>query len=251
MKKKTIIRLLSLGLIFTILSFTKNDSIKNNDSQQQESIKYIYLTFDDGPLNGSQRINEAILYEKIPITVLLVGQHSLARPKDVELYRKNKYINIGNHSYSHAKNHYKSYYSKPKEVLKDFKRSMDTLKITNKVARLPGRNMWRVNGRSKNDISSGIDAADLLSKNGFSLYGWDLEWMHDPHTAEPIGKAEAIFKQIEKRLESKRLFTESHIVLLCHDEMFKTSFEESELKKLIDLLKTNKEYKFAHLIDYP
>jgi hypothetical protein len=41
--------------------------------------------------------------------------------------------------------------------------------------------MWRIKGRSKNDVSSGIAAADLLAKNGFSLFGWDLEWAHDPH----------------------------------------------------------------------
>jgi hypothetical protein len=36
-------------------------------------------------------------------------------------------------------------------------------------------------------VSSGIAAADLLAKNGFSLFGWDLEWAHDPHTGKPIG----------------------------------------------------------------
>jgi hypothetical protein len=47
--------------------------------------------------------------------------------------------------------------------------------------------MWRIKGRSRNDVSSGIAAADLLAKNGFSLFGWDLEWAHDHHTGKPIG----------------------------------------------------------------
>ena len=120
MKKITIIGLLILGIIFITFYFSK--CIKSADILPQNNKKYIYLTFDDGPLNGSQRINDAILSEKIPITVLLVGEHALVRPKDVDLYRENEYIEIGNHSYSHANDHYKLYYSNPEGVLKDFKR---------------------------------------------------------------------------------------------------------------------------------
>jgi hypothetical protein len=111
--------------------------------------------------------------------------------------------------------------------------------------------MWRIKGRSKNDVSSGIAAADLLAKNGFSLFGWDLEWAHDPHRGKPIGTAEDIFKEIEKKLNNDKTFTKSHIVLLSHDEMFRYQYEESELKKLIDLLKSKDGYKISQLKDYP
>lgn len=252
MKKSIIIGLLTCGIIFSFWTFSKNTNVDSNIMKlQQDNYKYIYLTFDDGPLNGSQRIDDVILIEKLPVTVMLVGEHALAKPQYLELYRENEYIEIGNHSYSHANNHYQLYYSNPAGVLKDFIRNMNTLKLTNKIGRLPGRNMWRVNGRSRNDISSGIEAADLLSKNGFALFGWDLEWMHDSHTAEPIGTAEDIFKEIEERLSDDRVFTNSHIVLLCHDEMFQHTYEESELKKLIDLLNSKSDYKLSHLKDYP
>jgi peptidoglycan/xylan/chitin deacetylase (PgdA/CDA1 family) len=237
------------SLIILLFSYSANSSeVQTNQSQIQ---KYIYLSFDDGPLNGSQRINDALLTEKIPITVMLVGEHALVRPQDVELYKKNEFIEVGNHSYSHANNHYKLYYSNPTGVLNDFIRNKDALKLDDKIGRLPGRNMWRRNGRSKNDISSGIEAADLLAKNGFSLFGWDLEWRHDSHTGEPIGTAEDIFNQIEKMLDENRTFTDSHIVLLSHDEMFQHQYEESELKKLIDLLKSRGDYKFSRLKNYP
>jgi peptidoglycan/xylan/chitin deacetylase (PgdA/CDA1 family) len=39
-------------------------------------------------------------------------------------------------------------------------------------------------------------------------------------------------------------------VILCHDEMFRKSWEESELKQLIDKLRT-KGFKFGHLSEYP
>lgn len=212
---------------------------------------FVYLTFDDGPLNGSQHINDVVLSEKIPISVMLVGKHAAIRPHDVELYRNNPYIELGNHSYTHANEHYVAYYNNPEGVLADFVRNMDSLQLTDKIGRLPGRNMWRVNQRTRNDISSGIEAADLLHKNGYSLFGWDLEWMHDPHTAEPIGTADEIFSQIQKTIEQNRVFTSNHFVLLCHDEMFQNGYEESELKKLIELLKGKDEYQLAHIRDYP
>ena len=37
--------------------------------------KYIYLTFDDGPLNGSENIDEVFKNEKLKVTVFLVGEH--------------------------------------------------------------------------------------------------------------------------------------------------------------------------------
>ncbi|CAC9546178.1 hypothetical protein [uncultured Gammaproteobacteria bacterium] len=239
------------GLIILLSSFTTNSQAQSIEQNAHKKVKHIYLTFDDGPLNGSRRINDAVLAEKLPIFVMLVGEHALARPKDVKLYKENKFIGVGNHSYSHANNHYKLYYSTPKGVLNDFIRNKDTLALDNKIGRLPGRNMWRIKGRSKNDVSSGIAAADLLAKNGFSLFGWDLEWAHDPHTGKPIGTAEDIFKEIEKKLNNDKTFTKSHIVLLSHDEMFRYQYEESELKKLIDLLKSKDGYKISQLKDYP
>jgi len=239
------------SLIILLSSCAANNQAQSTDQSTHKNIKHIYLTFDDGPLNGSRRINDAVLAEELPIFVMLVGEHALARPKDVRLYKENKFIGVGNHSYSHANDHYKLYYSNPKGVLKDFIKNKNALKLDNKIGRLPGRNMWRINGRSRNDVSSGIEAADLLVKNGFSLFGWDLEWAHDPHTGDPIGTAEDIFKKIEKKLNDNKTFTKSHIVLLSHDEMFRYKYEESELKKLIELLKNRGGYKISRLENYP
>src|SRR5882757_7898109 len=40
--------------------------------------RYIYLTFDDGPLGGSEDIDDAVTKEKIKINVFIVGQHALS-----------------------------------------------------------------------------------------------------------------------------------------------------------------------------
>lgn len=213
--------------------------------------KFVYLTFDDGPLDGSEKIADAVAYEKVPITVLLVGRHAEQKPHYLDLYKQNKHIEVGNHSYSHARNHYSKFYFNPEGVLEDFLKSHDVIQPEDRVARLPGRNMWRIGERVKDDIPSGSEAADLLAENGFEIYGWDMEWFHDPKTAEPVGSAEEIFLQIERHLDRGRTFTRGHLVLLCHDEMFQKDWEETELKQLIELLETREDYEFAWLKHYP
>ena len=107
----------------------------------EKKTKYVYLTFDDGPLEGSEKIDEAIRYEKVPITVLLVGRHAEAQPHYLELYKENDHIEVGNHSYSHARNHYSKFYFNPEGVLDDFLKSHEIIGSGDRVARLPGRNM--------------------------------------------------------------------------------------------------------------
>ncbi|MGB5654193.1 MAG: polysaccharide deacetylase family protein, partial [Robiginitalea sp.] len=71
--------ILSLLFVFILLIglYTLN---AQGSASKGNNIKYIYLTFDDGPLEGSEKIDEAIRYEKVPITVLLVGRHAEGQP---------------------------------------------------------------------------------------------------------------------------------------------------------------------------
>jgi len=168
-----------------------------------------------------------------------------------QLYKDNPYIEIGNHSYSHAHDEYRLFYQNPESVYQDFMKNERVLQLKSKLARLPGRNMWRIGSRPINDVTSGSVAADLLSKNGYSVFGWDLEWQHDARTAVPIQTVNDIFHQTESLLNKQRTITENHIVILCHDEMFRKNWEETELKQLIDLLKSTGLYEFNHLSEYP
>ena len=213
----------------------------------------IYLTFDDGPLEGSEDVDEAVRREKIKINVFVVGmntQNSSRLQKYLNLYEANAWIEVGNHSFSHAHSDYLAYYSNPDAVLQDFLKNEKILRIPNKLARLPGRNMWRLKDRRVDDVKSGSKAADALFANGFKVFGWDLEWSHDPKSGVPIQTVEDMISLIEKRFSEKRTVTENHLVILCHDEMFRKSWEESELKQLIDKLRA-KGFNFGHLTQYP
>ena len=213
----------------------------------------IYLTFDDGPLEGSEDVDEAVRREKIKINVFVVGmntQNSSRLQKYLNLYETNAWIEVGNHSFSHAHNDYSTYYNNPDAVLQDFLKNEKILHIPNKLARLPGRNMWRLKDRRVDDVKSGSKAADALFNNGFKVFGWDLEWSHDPISGVPIQTVEDMINLIEKHFSEKRTVTENHLVILCHDEMFRKSWEESELKQLIDKLRA-KGFNFGHLTQYP
>jgi peptidoglycan/xylan/chitin deacetylase (PgdA/CDA1 family) len=216
-------------------------------------IQTIYLTFDDGPLQGSEYVNDAVRQEMIKINVFVVGlntQRSKRLQGYLQQYETNAWIEVGNHSFSHAHDDYSAYYNNPDAVFQDFLKNEKTLHLVNKLARLPGRNMWRLNNRHVDDVKSGSKAADTLFANGFKVFGWDLEWCHDPKSGVPIQTVEDMIQLIEQHFSKKRTVTENHLVILCHDEMFRKGWEESELKQLIDNLRT-KGFKFGHLSEYP
>jgi peptidoglycan/xylan/chitin deacetylase (PgdA/CDA1 family) len=213
----------------------------------------VYLTFDDGPLNGSQDIVEAIRVEKVKITVLVVGHLALAIPRlksYLQLYETNPWIEVGNHSFSHAHDDYRAYYANPKGVVQDFQKNEKALAIPTKVARLPGRNMWRLAGIKHDDVKSGSEAADLLFTGGYRVFGWDLEWQHDLKTGAPVQTVEDMLHLIELHAAKNRSVKPGHVVVLCHDEMFRKAWEETELKQLIEKLRA-KSFRFAHLSEYP
>lgn len=239
--------LITVSLLFTlplIISF----------KGKEISIKYIYLTFDDGPLEGSERIDSVVLVERLKVNVFLVGQNIKEdkRLKNYyDLYEENPFIESYNHSFSHAHNKYKAFYRDPADVLTDIQKNEQVLQLKYKIVRLPGRNIWRLGQRSRNDGTSGQGAANLLANNGFKLFGWDLEWEHNASDGVPIQTVEEMTREIENKLESGSTFMKDHIVILIHDEMFRKKWEESELNQLIDNLRKHENYVFEHVRFYP
>ncbi len=215
---------------------------------------HVYLTFDDGPTAGSEIINCIAASDSAMINVFVIGQNVFATTKQNELlrlYRANPFIEIGNHSYSHAARHYRIYYRHPFQVANDFDRNADMLQLTNKIARLPGRNTWRIRGRRRTDLSDANAAADSLAARGYSVFGWDVEWRLDPDSSGRVQTAGTLIKLIEKLVRRKKTFTPGNVVILCHDPMFREDCNESELAAFIKEIKTKNGYHFEHLSRYP
>ncbi|MCA4808612.1 hypothetical protein IF128_02420 [Empedobacter stercoris] len=95
---------------------------------------------------------------------------------------------------------YKNFYSNEQTSVADILKNQSTLKLQDKIVRLPGRNMWRLDGKSKNDGASSVQTADGLAKLGYKVIGWDLEWTHHGKDGTPVQSVQAIYKQIVNQL---------------------------------------------------
>ncbi|MES1219042.1 MAG: hypothetical protein ABUT20_26280, partial [Bacteroidota bacterium] len=70
-------------------------------------------------------------------------------------------------------------------------------------------------------------------------------------TGAPIQTVNDMVEIIERKLNDKKTVRPGHLVLLSHDEMFRNGWEESELKQLIEKLKSRGNYRLEHLSKYP
>ena len=188
------------------------------------------------------------------MTVLIVGEHTFINnnyKKYFNNYIQNPFIEVGNHSYSHAHNRYNKFYNNPIEAFNDFNKSKNLLGLKSKIVRLPGRNSWACNNRTYN-INKTEKLIKLLVKNGFKVIGWDIEWQYDPITKNPISSAKEFYKKLVKIAnDDNELFTKSNVVILLHDPMFRKKQNSKKLEELIQLIKANKNYILLPLSMYP
>ncbi|WP_237143639.1 polysaccharide deacetylase family protein [Phyllobacterium zundukense] len=92
--------------------------------------KTIYLTFDDGPLNGTSNILQVVDREEVPATMFMVGMHADASQDRKALVAKAKsmrLVTVGNHSNTHAYNHYRYFYSSVEGLLADLDKANEAL----------------------------------------------------------------------------------------------------------------------------
>ncbi len=215
--------------------------------------KHIYLTIDDAPLNGSAYLDSIVRSMQIKTCIFMVGNGIDGSHRFRKYYndmKVNPFIEIYNHSYSHARNKYTQYYTHPTTVLEDFEKNQTDFQIQHKIARLPGRNLWLIGERKKNMKQSGNTSAELLAENGYQVYGWDIEWNYNPKDYTPKQSIDELVEEIEKMMQASRTFTSDHIVLLMHSQMFGKVSEHNDLGALINKLK-ELDYTFEHLSSYP
>lgn len=214
---------------------------------------YVYLTFDDGPLKGSQKVDSIVSLEKVRINVFVVGEVMAQSPllkSYFKLYVENPYIEVYNHSFSHAGGNYAAYYGNSQGVVDDVVKNETKFDLPYRIVRLPGANNWRVGERRRDVTKISAAAADLLAAEGYEIFGWDMEWNRDAKTGDPVENVGEVVGEIESIFGSGKMFTPGHLVILIHDPMFRKPWAQSELKRLIDVLQ-EKGYVFEHLRNYP
>ncbi|HEV9035197.1 MAG TPA: polysaccharide deacetylase family protein [Puia sp.] len=210
----------------------------------------IFLSWDDGPSEGSQSVNELALKDSLSINVFLIGRNACLTERSRAMvleYAANPMVEIGNHSFTHANRKYEAFFRDPEVVLADFNRSRDSLHLTNGLTRLPGRNFFRLGSFSRNDHNNGKESADVLAANGYSVFGWDLEWRRKAGHGISTHTGEAMFQIVGEMLEKKRTFVPGYLVLLLHDQDCRDGHFRDELEEFIRLAREDGRYRFGHL----
>lgn len=229
-------------------------------SPVQAADRTIYLTFDDGPLDGTGNILDVLQAENVPATMFMVGLHAKSSPESKALVARAKsmpLVTLGNHSYSHAFNRYRKFYADTEGVVADMVRANTALGLDVPThARLPGRNVFRLPNISTNDLSIdrieiGIEEPDyeFVAATGFWLYGWDHEWVHDG-TGKPVQSVTRLVSEIDHMFTGKvRFVRPNRLILLMHDEIQDTFNGTANLTALIQGLR-QRGYSFGHIPDY-
>ena len=215
--------------------------------------KTIYLTFDDGPNKGTRKVMHIANAEQVPITMFLVGEHvygSEFQRETLDSIAASDMIEIANHSYTHAHNHYQDFYSNADSVESDFIRCTDSLKFKNNICRTPGRNIWRTENINSTDLKSSTVAADSLSDKGYTIIGWDLEWHYDNNLCLK-NCADSLLKQIDSVFKKGKTKNMGHLVLLAHDQVYADAGDSTQLRSLVNKLKKNDEYDLEFISKYP
>lgn len=221
----------------------------------------VYLTFDDGPLNGTANVLAVLEAEGVPAAMFMVGSHAAANAGNKALLAKAKSlpnVTVGNHSYSHANNRYKQFYSYTEGVVADMLEANSVLGL-NRVpipARLPGRDVFRLLNLSRNDLGIGSAESRLeevdyefVAASGFVLYGWDHEWVH-LDDGKPVQSVTSLISEIGHLFGRGRLVKKNKLILLMHDQMFQDTFDgRQKLTELIAGLR-QRGYAFGAIGDY-
>ena len=235
-----------------LVSDVDSVSIKEkNDS----SLRYIYLTFDDGPQHGTMTCYHICRDLNVKASFFMVGVHAdnnhLKSWAD-SIKRNYPYIFLANHSYTHAySNHYHKFYAtRPSLAELDFVRAQDSLHIPYKITRFPGNCTWNLHSKPFGPKST-WPLARYMDSSGFDIIGWDVEWRFKGKNSSPVESTKTMVKIVDEYMNSPKLRTPNHIVILAHDRMFAQPAAADSLKNFILALKQNPHIVFKTIDQYP
>lgn len=216
--------------------------------------KKLYITFDDGPNAGTMHVLESVINTEVPASFFIVAKHTYDSKEQHTTWEKLKNtpgIELCNHSFSHAGNHYSRFYREPQQVVADIERSNDSLHFQNNVARMPGRNAWRIGKISHTDVKESKEAIDSVHKAGFAVMGWDVEWGFDHNSLVPDADTSYMYRRIQNLLNDSATKTPGHLVLLAHDQSFRRDEDVKLLEAVLTHFKNDPGYELRLVSQYP
>jgi len=223
------------------------------ESPLDSTTKYLYLSFDDGPLFGTSACISICENENVKASFFQIGLHQSRTKWGKKLYnrivsRPDLFL-LCNHSFTHTYGQYLQFYNQPDSALADFVYASDVLKTTNNIVRLPGNNGWRTDSIQ---FSSKMVRPLLhkLDSAGYNVVGWDIEWNYNKR-GRPIQSAAYMVKMVDSMFAQKAYKTKNHLIVLMHDHMFRNEADSAQLLEFIQLLKAGNQYQLARLDVYP
>ncbi|MFT3682952.1 MAG: polysaccharide deacetylase family protein [Ferruginibacter sp.] len=229
----------------------KNVVVKTAPPKKKK--KTIYLTFDDGPNKGTKKVLDIVQQEQVAVSMFIIGEQVYGSKWQSAVYdsiKQSNYVELQNHSYTHAHSQYEKFYALPDSVVKDFSRCKDSLGLYSMIVRTPGRNIWRTANISSTDMKKSIAAADTLQQYGFTAVGWDLEW-HYNNDLQLMNNEDEILQQVDSLFTHAKTKTPEHLVLLAHDQVYADANDSTALHCFIQKLKLKEEYDFEVISKYP
>jgi len=243
-----------LAHFFTQINAAEVPVFKPTPIQSDSLAKYVYLSFDDGPLPGTGNCVAICERQQVAATFFEVAFHQSRNSFGRNLYKKissNKALfEIANHSYSHAfYGDYINYYHQADSALQDFLKAEKILQTNNNITRLPGNNAWNT---AEIKRASGLvrPLVKKMDSVGLNVVGWDMEWRFNK-SGRPIDAPEKIAAFADSLFLHNKTKTKNHLVILMHDHEFRASADSAKLATMIALLKRNPHYQFRKLTSYP
>jgi len=226
----------------TKISKRKNPTRKT-DPIYKNSKKMIYLSFDDGPGQGTANVMKVLREEGVEATMFFIGRRIRNNRALYTQALSAPNLLVANHTYTHANGKYASFYSSSARVINDIDRAQALIGGA-KYLRLAGRNVWRLPQINRNDYALSkarrvIESPkyDALKNRGYQIYGWDIEWHFNHTTGNPSYGADRMASRIAAQYKRGHLTKSGKMVLLAHDHMFRTQNSMQALRELIQILK--------------
>ncbi|MGN1159251.1 MAG: polysaccharide deacetylase family protein, partial [Lachnospiraceae bacterium] len=194
-------------------TFDAGSASENTVSDEDDGIRRVYLTFDDGPSSQTEAILAILDEYDIKATFFVVGKTDA---HSVEMYQRivEEGHTLAMHSYSHE---YQDIYASPEAFREDLYRLRDYLyEITGvqcSIYRFPGGSSNKV---SPTDIQELIA---ILEEEGITYFDWNVSSQDaSPRTLS-----------VEEIVENSTLHVEDYqnVVILMHDATNKTTTVEA------------------------
>lgn len=208
--------------------------LEESTVHQDSAGRKVYLTFDDGPSENTERILAILEEYGVKATFFVTGEQAISHPERYQAIIDGGHT-IGMHSYSHR---YDEIYKSVDNFGDDLRRLQTFLKET--TGEIP--TLYRFPGGSSNTVSKQpmSEFCDYLTDNGITYMDWNIS---SEDAVMPMISAEEIVENCTSKLEDYE-----NAVILLHDAANKESTIEA-LSLIIEDIQTMEDTEILPITD--